>query len=175
MKKYLWTLFAISLLLGTSCQEIIDIEKEKEAIKAVIEKETNSHLSRDSDRHNECFVQDERLIMLGSTDGIFYYYKGWKEISLAYEGIYADSPNPITDIYQYTNYKIEVNKGSAWAVYDEIAHDAEGEFLVNNKSARILEKVDGEWKIIYMSFIEIPSDEDEEVDVDIEDEEEDNE
>ena len=54
---------AFILLAGTttSCQEKIDIEKEKEAIKAVIEKESNSHLARDNDRHNECFVQDERL------------------------------------------------------------------------------------------------------------------
>jgi hypothetical protein len=169
MKKFLFTLIAFSLLAGASCQEKIDIEKEKEAIKAVIEKESNSHLARDNDRHNECFVQDDRLIVLGSADGILYYSKGWSEISLIYEGIYAELPDPVTDIYQYTNYNIEVNKASAWAVYDQIAHDAEGEFLANHKSTRFLEKVDGEWKLIYLSFIDIPSNE--EIDNDIEDEE----
>ena len=163
MKKlFIATAFILFAGTTTSCQEKIDTEKEKEAIKAVIEKESNSHLARDSDRHNECFVQDERLILLGSAEGIFYYVKGWKEISLVYEGIYTDSPNPSTDINQYTNYKIEVNKESAWAVYDQIAHDAEGDFLSNHKSARFLEKEDGEWKIIYLSFIENPSNEEEE-------------
>ena len=41
MKKITFPILTLLLITGISCQKKIDIEKEKEAIKAVIEKETN--------------------------------------------------------------------------------------------------------------------------------------
>ena len=153
MKKNFNALFAFILFAGISCQEKIDIEKEKEAIIAAIENETNSHLARDIDQHSKSFLQDESLVMLFAGKESYEYYDGWDNISSVYKEYYEDSPSPITDKYQFTNYKIKVYKESAWAVYDEISNNSEGEFLGKNTSVRILEKVDGEWKIVYLSFV----------------------
>ena len=49
MKKYVLTLFALILLAGTSCQEKIDIEKEKEAVKTAIESLINDRADLDYD------------------------------------------------------------------------------------------------------------------------------
>ena len=67
MKKYVFTLFAIILLGGTSCQEKIDIEKEKATIIAVIEEETEAFFDSDIDRLGALHVQDETNIRLTAT------------------------------------------------------------------------------------------------------------
>ena len=153
MKMNFIALFAFIFFTGTSCQEKIDIEKEKEAIIAAIENETNSHLARNIDQHSKSFLQDASLVMLFAGKEGYEYSDGWENISSEYKEYYEGSPSPSTDKYQFTNYKIKVYKESAWAVYDEIQHNSEGEFLGKNNSVRILEKVDGEWKIVYLSFV----------------------
>ena len=162
MKKYLFVLIAFSLMMGVSCQEKIDIEKEREAIKAVIENESNATWARDFDQQSKSFLQDESLVRLSAGSGGYVYREGWKKISSGYLAYFKSNPIPSTNTWKFTNYKIEVYKESAWAVYDAIWHNAEGEFLSNHKSVRFLKKVDGEWKIVYLSWVDITAYEDEE-------------
>lgn len=157
MKKYLWTLLAIILLAGISCQEKIDLEKEKEAIMAVIENETNSFLARDFDQQSKSFLQDESIMGLGAGKHGYTYVIGWKDVGSGYKNYYKDKSTPETNKCQFTNYKIKVYKESAWAVYDEILRSSEGEFLRKNISIRFLEKMDGEWKIVYLSYVNTTS------------------
>jgi len=46
-------------------------------------------------------------------------------------------------------------------VYDEIVSNSEGELIRKNISVRFLEKVDGEWKIVYLSYVNTTSYEEE--------------
>lgn len=66
-----------------------------------------------------------------------------------------------------TDYRIKVYNESAWAIFNEDWDlDYQGETLnFIGIGVRFLEKVDGEWKIVYMSEVNISSyeDEDEEV------------
>lgn len=153
MKKYLLPLVVLAILFITSCEEKIDIEKEKEAIKAVIENETNSYYNRDWDKQSESFLQDETLFGLVSSKNGYNFAVGWDEISQIYKQNHENYPDPSTDKHQFTNYIIKVYKVSAWAVYDEIVHNSEGEFVMRYINVRFLEKVDGEWKIVYMSNV----------------------
>ena len=157
MKKYLWSLFAVLLVAGTSCQEKIDIEKEREAIKAVIENESNATWARDFAQQSKSFLQDESLVRLSAGKGGYVYREGWEKISSGYLAYFKSNPNPSTNTWKFTNYKIEVYKESAWAVYDAIWHNAEGEFLSDHKCVRFLKKVDGEWKIVFLSWIDTTS------------------
>jgi len=166
MKKYVLTLFALILLAGTSCQEQIDIEKEKEVIKAVIEEETNAYYDRDFDRLAATYVQDETNIRLGAGKNGYGYYDGWEEIGSAFkEWIEEDISNIENIKYGKTNYKIKVYNNSAWAVFDDKAmYDVEGEHIeITQKGVRFLEKVDGEWKIVFLSYVNISSYEEEEI------------
>ena len=81
MKKYVLTLFAMLLLAGASCQEKIDIDKEKAAIIAVIEEETNGYLARDFDRLVATWVQDETNIDLRAGKSGYTYGVGWEAVS----------------------------------------------------------------------------------------------
>jgi len=149
MKKYVIALFALMLLAGNSCQEKIDIEKEKAAIIVVIEEETNAYLARDIDRHNECFIQDETAvgIMVGK-DGL---YDGWEVISAAYKSIYENSPEPLNLKVKNENYKIKVYRDCAWAVYDEYTVNENDSISSGPRCIRFLEKVDDEWKIVLLT------------------------
>ena len=99
MKKYLWTLFAIILLAGTSCQEKIDIEKEKAAIIAVIEEETNAFRDRDFDRFAATYVQDKTFIRLNASKDD-YDFSGMFTQELSDCIYYLDSKSIKTAGYQ---------------------------------------------------------------------------
>ncbi len=151
MKKYLWTLFALIILAGTSCQEKIDIEKEKEAIKAVIEKETNAYFARDIDQQFEAFLQDETTVGVAvGKDGLA---DGWEEFSAFYKGMYENSPEPTNLQVKNKNYIIKVYKDCAWAVYDEYSVDENDSISSGPRCIRFMEKVDGEWKIVLLSVL----------------------
>ena len=149
MKKYGLTLFALILLAGASCQEKIDIEKEKAAIIAVIEEETNAHFARDIDRHEECFVQDETAVgIMAGKDGL---YDGWEIIGAGYRSLYENSPDPTNLKVKNENYKIKVYNDCAWAVYDEYTVDENDSISSGPRCIRFLEKVDDEWKIVLLT------------------------
>ncbi len=153
MKKYVFALFALMLLAGNSCQEKIDIEKEKAAIIAVLEEETNAAYDRDFDRLAATWIQDETSIWLGTGKSGYMYGVGWKKNSSYFKEYLENNPEPSTAKFENTNYRIKVYKESAWAIYDQVIYNSEGEVTGEEISVRFLEKVDGEWKIVYLSFV----------------------
>jgi len=158
MKKYLLTLFALILLAGTSCQEKIDIEKEKAAIIAVIEEETNACIAGDFKRQSETYVQDETTVRLTAGKNSYEYYIGWEDLGAflksgtegGFERLGFTNPKN-----RKTDYRIKVYNKSAWAIFNEDWDmDYQGETLnFKGSGVRFLEKVDGEWKIVYMSEV----------------------
>jgi hypothetical protein len=161
MKKYGLTLFALVLLAGTSCQEKIDIEKEKAAIKAVIEEETNAYLDNDFDRLAATWVQDETNIWLYVGKSGYIYGVGWEEIDSIFKEFFEGVSEPIENKEVKTNYKIKVYQESALAVFDNETYNSEGELINKSIHVEFLEKVNGEWKIVYLSNINTSSYEDE--------------
>ena len=161
MKKYLLTLFALILLAGTSCQEKIDIEKEKEAIIVVIEEETNGYLARDLDRLVATYVQDETNIDLRADKSGYNYGVGWEEIFSAFKEAIDNSPEPDGSKEVKTNYKIKIYPESAWVVFDNESYNSEGELTNKSIHVEFLEKVNGEWKIVYFSMVSTSTWEDE--------------
>lgn len=150
MSKTVYSMLALLLITGcTPTGDVIDLEKEKEAIKAVLEAETNAFFARDLDQQLECFVQDESTTAIAAgDDGL---YSGWEAISKGYKGIYERVPDPIVSKVEYKNYKIKVYGNSAWAVYDEY-YIFENDSAANGQRAiRFLEKVDDEWKIVLLT------------------------
>ena len=144
MKKCHFLLITMVVFVATSCQEIIDIEKEKEAIKGVIEEESKAFIARDFDRLAATYVQDETNIRLGASKTSYGYRVGWKEIGSTFKEFFKNIPDSRPRKLLLTNYKIKVYKESAWAIFN----NEEG-----NIGVRFLEKVNGEWKIVFLSAI----------------------
>jgi len=153
MKKHLLSLIVLVLLAGTSCQEKINIEKEKAAIITVIEEETKAFFDSDIDRLSAIHVQDETNIRLTATKSGYTYDVGWETVKSFFLDYFENEAEP-GDFYEVkTNYKIKVYGESAWAVFDNDYYNGEGELLSTSIHAQFLEKVNGEWKhVVYNSI-----------------------
>ena len=157
MRKYIWPLFAIIFLAGTSCQQKIDIEKEKETILAVFQEEIDAIRAGDIERALAIHVQDnmETRVELG----IYGYriFKGWDEVgSLLGEALVGwDVKNAVN---RKENVILKVTGSSAWLICDNIwewSDDGEPGGYSNIQIA-FLEKIKGEWKISFSAYYSKP-------------------
>ena len=153
MKKYFLSLIVLVLFAGISCQKKIDIEKEKAAIIAVIEEETEAFFDSDINRLSATHVQDETNIRLTATKSGYTYDVGWEKIKSFFLDYFENEAEPGDFKEVKTNYKIKVYEGSAWAVFDNDFYNGEGELLSTSIHAEFLEKVNGEWKLVFYTSI----------------------
>lgn len=153
MKKYVWTIFALVLLAGTSCEQKVDIEKEKEAIVALLEEETNAYHAKDFERFAETYVQDETNIRLLGGEGEFSYVIGWEGVGSAFKEWFENNPDPEPNNEVKKNFKIHVYEDCAWVVFEEEGYDNEGMLTGKGIGTNFLEKVDDKWKIVYLSRV----------------------
>ncbi|MCK5137792.1 MAG: hypothetical protein KAR19_18545 [Bacteroidales bacterium] len=157
MRKYLWPLFALSLLAGTSCQQKIGIEKEKEAILAVFQEEVAAIRAGDMERALAVHVQDSMETRLEL--GIYGYhtYKGWDEVGSLLED--ALEGWQVEDAVNWKeNVILKVTGNTAWLTCDNIWEwSFEGEpGGYNNIQITFLEKIKGEWKISFSAYYTKP-------------------
>lgn len=159
MKKYLF-LFAVSLIAFTACEEKIDIEKEKESIKTVIEQLIIDRAELDFEGYINNWVNDPYTFIASSgKDGYNYslleeFKKQTKEefakiLQTQKEGGYSIS-------MELVDFTIKVYEETAWAhcknKWTKVFTDTEekvdmGEsFLVFS-----LEKHDQGWQIAFVS------------------------
>ena len=80
MKKLLFALIAFCLLAGVCCQDESGIKKEKEAIKAVIEKEKTAYYEQDLSRLNDSWIQESSSRKLFMTPNGITELDGWTKI-----------------------------------------------------------------------------------------------
>jgi len=163
MKTIIISIFAICLITGcTPPKEEIDIAKEEEAIKAVIENATAAWVARNLDGLTATSVTDETFIRLGASKTGFAYSVGWEDRASSAEEFFKNNPNPVAVKFENKNYNLKVYQESAWAAYEENWYDNQGEYLGMSINVRFLEKVDEKWKIAYISVVGTTSYEDDE-------------
>ena len=163
MKKYVLTLFALILLAGTSCQEKIDIEKEKEAIKAVIEEEKNAYFDRDITRIGATWVQDPTSRKMFLTQEGLIYLNGWSEVNQHdKESVESDEWEGSEDIMaHFSDYEINIYNNTALVFCNTKWTGKYKEEEISGEQKRILHfvKVDGVWKYDLMAMYSIPAEE----------------
>jgi hypothetical protein len=153
MKKNIIPLTVLVALGLLSCQEKIDIEKEKAAIIEVIENETEAFFDYDIDRLGSFHIQDESNIRLTATRSGYTYDEGWDKIRAFFLDYFENEAVP-GDFYEVKrNYKIKIYGESAWAVFDNDFYNEDDELLSTSIHVEFLEKVEGEWKIVFYNSI----------------------
>jgi hypothetical protein len=158
MKKIIISIFTLMLIVGSAyCQGTVDVAKEEEAIKALILKSTQAYFDRDLEILAATQVTDESYIKLQAYKNGYNYNVGWEERIASLKELIKNNPNPAAVKLKNTNYKIKVYPKSAWAVYDQNIYDSEGNFSNMSINVRFLEKVNEEWKIIYLSSVGVTS------------------
>lgn len=150
---------AIAVLFMVSCQQQIDVEAEKQAIIDVINAETKAYMDFDFEKVISYYVHDSLNFRLttGADDHVFL--QGWDEVEAFFRDELIDSnPNTPEDTHikvEKNNYRIKVYEQAAYALCNEKWTYTRPDNLIEIESlqVRFLEKVDGEWKITFLSFI----------------------
>lgn len=156
---YLIVLFLTPLLFScnSNSNQIPDgdLQKEKDAILATIEKETASFFARDYESWKSTFAQTDYAFQAWSNkDGTFDASVGWDKIDKTI-GTYIHD-NPVPDSAQRhverknIKYKFYGNN-VAFLTWDQFNSNEGKSMFLHSKETRLMEKINGEWKIVEVS------------------------
>jgi 7,8-dihydropterin-6-yl-methyl-4-(beta-D-ribofuranosyl)aminobenzene 5'-phosphate synthase len=97
--KYFLSLGLGIFVLLTPCQPKVDIEKEKAAVKAVIQNVTDAYLAKDIDKVSTFYVQDEFNTRLQQTCSKEHpIYSGWSNVKSFLESEMKDSSSIVSQV-----------------------------------------------------------------------------
>ncbi len=148
-------------LIFSACQVKLDVAKEKEAIIAALNEESEAYLAMDSTKWMSYWVQDDQTLRVIVSEES-YEMVGWKQM---HESMKANMQNDtlLADYkdmkFTKSDYLIKVHQDCAWAFFTEkFTATYKGEPVeTEDTQVRILEKVDGQWKIAFMGAIDVTS------------------
>jgi hypothetical protein len=161
MKKSLTVLFALILIACYSCKEKIDVNKEKEAILNLLQKEGDLFVANDLQNIFAIHIQDSTATRLEHGTDSYNIYKGWDEIKNLYEE-YVKRNTADSSYKNPKNFKeniiIKVVGNSAWVLCDNTWKYIYNNVPEENTNIQIsfFEKVGGEWKFSFNAFIQKP-------------------
>jgi hypothetical protein len=153
MKKMYLFMFVFALIASAYGQETTNLEKEREAIKAVILEETQSYCDRDFERYAATYKHDESNVDLRAYSTSYYHVVGWEANSYGIKNFIEENPEPVKNSEVKKNFDIHVYPGSAWAIFENEFYDDQGKFVDMDIGVNFLEKIDGKWKIVYLSRV----------------------
>ena len=157
MKYTILATIILAAFVFTGCEQPIDYEKEKAAIIAVMEKETSTYIDRDFEGMFSTHVQDSLNMRLTAGPSNVVFAEGWEDVSRHMTGDQTeDDLGPDLHItVEKTNYRMKIFPQSAFVVCDQKWTTKYDEDVVemNSIQVRFLEKLEGEWKISFVSFI----------------------
>jgi len=158
-KNAVLLLVCLLFMTGVSCQKKVDVQKEKEAIMAVINAESETARIGDVAGLTSFYVQDEynTRFMLGKES--YQIITGWDELGPFLEQLRANAEIDASSIsFTKENAVIKVMGNTAWVICDNNWKVMRGEVLTRSESIQItfLEKPEGEWKISFAAWIPKP-------------------
>jgi hypothetical protein len=156
MKKIIFSFFAVLLITGcTPPKEEIDVAKEEEAIKAVIEGEIKASFNGDYESWTNYFAHETYTFWLQASQGGYVCWKGWEEISRNAKG-FIKPDRAGSAIYDGSHdYTIKVYENAALVTFKTniTGKSEDGSINYNGIEVRSLEKQNGEWKITYLGTV----------------------
>lgn len=135
----------------------MDPEKEKEAILEIIEEETRCFFAKDYDCWQDTYAQKEYASQVwNNDDGTINSKVGWDKIRAATETFIKNNPGPGGTYPKIERrnilYKFFGDDG-VYLIYDQYNSDEAQEVFYQSKEVRVLEKINGKWKIVNVSAI----------------------
>jgi hypothetical protein len=138
-------LFALLVLAG--CQSPAkQLSLDTEAITKLLEQESATWRSGDIKAHAACWqVRPYSKVLVSTPEG--------KAIDVPMDAIINPKPQDM-DLGGKSvnrNYQFNIQGNNAWVSHDEISTAPDGS-ITNSYEIRILEKVDGQWKLVAQSI-----------------------
>ena len=157
MKYTILATIILAAFAFTGCEQPIDYEKEKAAIIAVMEKETQTYIDRDFEGMFSTHVQDSLNMRLTAGPDNYVFAQGWEDVSrhMASDQTEDDLGPDIHINVDKTNFRMKIYHSTAFVVCDQKWTSQYDDDVVENNSiqVRFLEKINDEWKISFVSFI----------------------
>ena len=157
MRYTILSVLIIAAFAISGCEEALDIEKEKAAIIAVMEKETQTYIDRDFEGMYSTHIQDSTNIRLTAGADNYVFAEGWENVSrfMASDETEDDLGPDVHSNVEKTDFRFKICPTSAFVVCNQKWTSTYGEDVneIESIQVRYLEKVDGEWKISFVSFI----------------------
>jgi hypothetical protein len=155
-------LILVMLLALVSCYSSNTSQKEVEAIKAAIEKETISFYKMDKSNLDASWVQGPHSYWSYSDSTGSSYLEGWENINKFFEGYFKtqvtnrniDVAKPGMELTIDRNWQeIKVYGDGAYVRYTQKVNDPQI-YRVETSQIRVMEKLDGVWRVAYVGIIE---------------------
>jgi ketosteroid isomerase-like protein len=135
--------------------------EEEAAIKSVIEKETTTWNARDTEGFVSCWANVPYAVQLvahgvaQSNSGVAFSTNEKKNLPELVKGMFAGMGKPDGSTFKSDNYVIRVNGNSAFVHYDQ-TNTATDNKTNTYHEVRYLEKVNSDWKIVYVGAVKYP-------------------
>ncbi|MEZ5070286.1 MAG: hypothetical protein R2751_04770 [Bacteroidales bacterium] len=153
--SFLW--LALLVLAGCAKEEAIDFEKERAAIISVITAETDAYLRRDFEAVYDAHVHDSMNMRLTAGADNYVFLEGWDEVKrhLGSDDTEDDLSPELHISVKKDNWRMKICEKSAFVVCDQTWTSAYGTdtAVITSIQVRFMEKIEGEWKISFVSFI----------------------
>ena len=157
MRYTILLILAILTMAFTGCEQPIDYEKEREAIIAVINLETDAYLARDFETCRSTHVHDSLNMRLTAGPDSYVFLQGWDEVEKHLTG--SETEDDLSENLYITveksNYRMKIYPQSAFVVCDQLWTSRYDEDVTEIESiqVRFLEKIGEEWKISFVSWV----------------------
>ena len=125
----------------------------------VIDRESEAFWNKDFEGYAACWLHEEHVRTMGWwEDGGITVVEGWNERAARTQKHMEASPepNPTANNVKRVNVNLRIFEDVAWMTFDQYGEDT-GDSLMDmpglSRETRILEKHDGEWKIVYVGWL----------------------
>lgn len=159
MKKLVClVLLAFSPLIYYSCQPEVDIEKEREAIKAVFDAEKDAFFKKDLAGMGDTWIKGPEAVKIYISANSQTKYEGFDKIN---EQSIKEVSDTTWDRGQFKvailNYRIDIIGDGAWVLCDyHWEGTLRGEPTIMDQSRIcVLKKADGKWKFALMAICRV--------------------
>lgn len=150
-------LLVMVAIVFPGCKQSIDYDQERAAIISVINRETDAYLARDFEAVYDCHVHDSLNMRLTAGADNYVFLQGWDQVSKHLSSDETeDDLNPDLHItVKKSNYRMKIYPNSAFVVCDQkwISSYENDTTTIKSIQVRFLEKIEGEWKISFVSWI----------------------
>ena len=142
--------------------KVIDVEKEKQAIRSVIARETETYYNQEYEKWKETYINEKYFRSYGYWDGYaekVRAYNGFDTLSAFKKKQFEQNKTYwIGSTAEKSNENFRIYDGIAWYTFDQVSYEnGTRKFLGKSVETRILEKQEGKWKIAYLGFHYYPA------------------
>lgn len=133
------------------------VASDQEAIMLLVERESQAFWDKDFQAYADCWAHEDYIRTMGwwAAGGITVI-EGWSERGSRTKKFMDENPeiNPQNPVRK--NINIRLGKDMAWITFDQYGKDTNDPVFDMpglSRETRILEKINGQWKIVYLGWM----------------------